>query len=115
MQTLSDETRTARMTHQCEFCYRTINPGEKYRITTHVADCIYDWKSCTHCEAMIRECDLWDYDTGEGIGPDTIGEWEPTDIFGLRCKVMWGHGWRRKTDESLYPIPVRAALEGEQR
>lgn len=112
MHVLNHKAPIAMKSYQCHFCGRFIYAGETYHRWTHKRDGTdYAWVSCQHCEAMIRECDLWDYDTGEGIGPDTFGEFEPRDIFGLRCKVMWGRGWRRKTNGSLYPVPVRAALE----
>ena len=108
MNHITTSTPKARSCHMCDFCYRTIEPGETYTRTVSVQDCICVWKSCTHCEAMIRICDIEEWNLGDGIDRDHFVDLEVRDIFEARCKVMWHRKWRRK-DGTLYPIPERKA------
>ena len=85
-------------------CDREIETGETYCRTVQLEDSIWVWKTCSHCEAMINECDLHGYTCGDGVDPDTFSEFDAESIFDLRCKVMWRRKWRRK-DGTLYPIP----------
>jgi hypothetical protein len=106
--TLAETRPRARIPHECDWCYRVIDPGETYRRTGGVFDGrMYTWKECAHCEAMAVVCDLWGWTNGDGLSADDFHEWEPADIFDARCKVMWKRKWRRTTDNSLYPVPVR--------
>jgi hypothetical protein len=94
----------ARVSHVCDFCYRTIEPRENYTRTVSFEDGVSVWKSCDHCEAMIRLCGIEEWNHGDGLGPDNFSEMEPRDTFEERCLEMWHEGWRRK-DGTLYPVP----------
>lgn len=107
--TLSSTNPVARIEHQCQWCYRVIDPGETYRRTGQIFDgSKYTWKSCQHCNAFVSTCNLWEWaDPDFGMGRDDIEYFEPQDIFSARCYVMWRKQWRRK-DGTLYPVPQRA-------
>lgn len=104
--TLSATWPKARITHTCGSCNRNITPGESYRRTCSIFDGRkYTWKDCAHCVSFIAACDLWEWAGDFGLGPDEIECYEPSDIFGARCYVMWRRKWQR-TDGTLYPIPA---------
>jgi hypothetical protein len=107
MQTLSQSKPKARKAHWCEWCGRTIEPGEVYQRAALLGDDgLYDWANCLHCAALVGLCDIDGYD--EGISDEDILEWEPPDIEALRWKVLWRKKWRR-ADGTLYPVPAKAA------
>jgi hypothetical protein len=109
--TLSETRPRARKAHTCDWCSRTIDPGETYRRTGQIFDGRkYAWKGCQHCEAFVSTCDLYEWAGDFGLGPDDIDQYEPGDIFGARCLVMWRRKWRRK-DGTLYPVPAKAVCD----
>jgi hypothetical protein len=102
VQTLSHATPKARKAHTCQMCWRTIDVGEIYECQTNINDnTLYTWKNCTQCNVFYG---LEDYD-GDGIGYDTVDNWEPGNTYDLRLKVLWHKKWRRK-DGTLYPISL---------
>lgn len=73
---LRDATPTARKAHTCEWCYGTIQPGEKYHRSTNIYDeRLYDWVACTECDALCPEVWDWAGRPDEGIGEDSFMEW----------------------------------------
>ncbi len=107
MNTICNETPTARKTHQCMWCNRTIEPGEKYtRQFNNDGGAVWTWKNCTHCEAMAHECDLWALDYGNGIDYDTFRDFDPADPFEWACRKAWRWQWRHDNG-TLLPIPAR--------
>lgn len=101
---------TARKPHTCEFCYRTIVPGEKYLRGTGFGegDGIHSWAECRHCEAFRIICDLgdeWDHtysrdDFTEADFPDGSDAyvWQVSFLNKWRCY-----------DGELMPVPVVSA------
>lgn len=76
--TLLNEKRVkARKDHGCQVCTGTaIHAGETYLRSTYVFDGrVYNWTSCSNCDAMSS--DVWDWSTqGEdGIDRETYYEW----------------------------------------
>lgn len=108
MLTLRDETPTARKEHQCQFCFRTIFPGEKYRLTVHLDGECWTFKACAHCDAMTTLCGLFDMDfDGNGIDRNTFSEMEPSDSVEEALQEAWRARWRNE-DGSLHPIPAES-------
>ena len=55
METLTDEIRTARKQHRCNWCGNPIQKGEKYRISTNVdGGDIWNFKEHLRCEEIFR-------------------------------------------------------------
>lgn len=56
METISRVKRKARKDHICDTCGSKIFKGEEYEYTANV-DCgnIWGWKSCYHCEPLVRQ------------------------------------------------------------
>ena len=99
MQTLSDTTPNARKAHKCGMCHRTIDPGETYTRQANLGDSgFYSWKNCQQCDVFLNL--IRDYD-GEGVGFETVEEWDPGTMHELRLKALWAKGWRR-ADGTLY-------------
>ncbi len=86
---ISQQTRKARVRHQCWECYAPINPGERYHVN-FIADGGSAWSIKTHIE-----CDL-DVQSADGLTDDwddcrtyTLYDWAdesgvPFDQLGLR-------------------------------
>lgn len=76
MMTLRTADPVARKVHRCDWCYGNIQPGEKYRRTTNIYDDqLYDWVSCSQCDALAGDVWEWAYRPEEGIGEDSFSEW----------------------------------------
>lgn len=105
------ETRTARKSHRCELCRRTISPGETYRYGAGMdGSTAWTWKECAHCDAIrdVARADSWSVD--DEYGDDLLHEWEPTTVPHLRLKVLASRRWAR-SDGTLYPTPERVYSE----
>ena len=99
--TLSETTRTSRGKVRCNMCGRRIDKGERYGESTNIYDGrVYRWRDCPHCIAFrtlttlsdyLYEVDSW---SGEGYGPDSVTEFEPTTRFECVLKAQWQRGWR---------------------
>lgn len=74
---LGSARRTARKAHPCSYCRQpAVQPGGTYVRDTYVLDGrIYDWITCTDCEALWRK--VWDWMGGsdEGITAEDCIEW----------------------------------------
>lgn len=93
---------TARKTHRCSTCNRTIDKGEVYSRQFCVWDGqAYAWKQCHHCEAMIPYID---YD--DTFNEDDYQCWEPRNLAELRVRVHLNKKWRNNAGE-LYPVPFK--------
>lgn len=66
MTIISDELRTARKDHICNFCGCEIKKGEKYKHTV-IADngSVYNWKSHLGCEEAVEIYNMDEY--GDGV------------------------------------------------
>ena len=105
MQTLSDSTPKARKAHMCEMCHRTIDIGETYTRQANLGDeGFYSWINCQQCDVFLNLVYDWD---GNGISFETVEEWDPDTVRGLRLKALWHMQWRRK-DGTLYLVPAKA-------
>lgn len=64
---ISQKTRVARKTHQCDYCRGNIEPGERYAVDVLKYDgTVYHWKQRLKCQYIAQE--LWEY-----IDPDDYG------------------------------------------
>lgn len=76
MITLDIQRPTARKEHRCDWCYTTINPGEKYVRSRHIGDDgPYSWKACLPCDSLAGTVWEWAYRPDEGISEDSFAEW----------------------------------------
>jgi len=67
---------TARKTHPCDWCYTTIQPGERYHRSTNIYDDrLYDWVSCLACQALLLAVWDWAYGPDEGVDESSFAEW----------------------------------------
>jgi hypothetical protein len=104
--TLSDTTRTARKHHVCSFhpykanehgIMHSIEPGEKYRVTTHIGDDgPYTWKSCAYHDAVALVMMRDPYFPGDGITA-----MEMTEQF----YEWWGDAEQHAERGLPYPVP----------
>jgi hypothetical protein len=115
MQTLSQSKPKAHKPHWCEWCGRTIEPGEVYQQASLLGDDgFYAWANCLHCAALVTLAALWECCCDEGVTSDDIAEWDPRDAgpdyagVAAAWKEQWRKEWRR-TDGTLYPVPTKAA------
>lgn len=98
-------TRThprAKKPHNCDSCWRTIRPGERYLRGVGLDGTAWTWKECGHCE-LLSEFVVSAYGLEE-YGGDDLHEWEPANVSELRVKVQFKKRWAR-TDGTLYPLP----------
>lgn len=63
-QLISEGHRTARKSHQCGECFRTIDTGEAYAFSTYVyEDIVTTYKVCAHCAVAMswlgENCGGW--------------------------------------------------------
>lgn len=113
-QVIADERPKARKEHRCSLCSRTIRVGEVYRRCRMVwDDGPYVFRECAHCHALLarREHgldDALDW-ADDGYTDETIWDWEPTTVAGLRQKVHFRRRWTRR-DGSLYPVPGSSCI-----
>ena len=66
----------------------------------------YVFKSCAHCNALIKVSSVIesaDY-YGEGYTIDDFQQWEPNTIQEARWRAQYRRKWKRR-DAALYPIP----------
>jgi len=83
-------------------CFRVIDAGETYTSQTNLGDGrFYTWINCVQCDVFLNLIEDWD---GDGVGAESVMEWEPDNVWELRLKVLWRKKWRR-ADGSLYLIP----------
>jgi len=68
------EWRTARKTHQCNYCLEPILPGERYELYVGKYDGeLFEWKSHEICTDIAHE--IWDYvDPWDGMGEEEFRE-----------------------------------------
>jgi hypothetical protein len=101
-------TRTARVEHTCQTCFRRIDPGERYRYQTGVFDgCWYTFRQCSHCEAIWL---LYRPEDDEGlVSEGGYDAWQcdrAGDVTEARHIAQFRRHWRRM-DGDLYPMPTR--------
>lgn len=109
-QVLGWSTPTARVEHRCQLCGRTVRKGERYDRQRIIGDDgPYVFKSCAHCQAVLKITDIMDWaDDDYGYTMDTFDCWEPRSVADLRLKVGWRRNWER-ADGTLWDVPERAA------
>ena len=71
---ISTTWRTARKAHTCNYCRRTIQPGERYEHYVGKYDGeLYTWRAHEKCVFIAHE--IWDYvDQDEGMNDDDFYE-----------------------------------------
>jgi hypothetical protein len=74
---IREKTVTARKPHACQCCGTVaVQPGETYKRATYAFDGrVYDWVSCTECQAASTFVFEWACWGDEGIGPDHYQQW----------------------------------------
>ena len=77
MEVLSTTERKANKNHTCDFCYLTIQKGERYESQKIANDgTVYEWKSHFDCNRLTKELNMYDnlgfYD--EGLTGDDFQE-----------------------------------------
>ncbi|QDF15464.1 hypothetical protein SEA_MOLLYMUR_104 [Gordonia phage Mollymur] len=107
METVCDEWPRARTKHRCQFCGRTIDPGELYRrqFNKDGGD-VWTWKNCAHCDATADILDLhYDY-ADEGITSEQFADAEPGNAREEYLLECWRAQWRFPSGR-LMPVPSR--------
>lgn len=116
--TIIEEVKpTARKTHRCECCYRTIRAGEVYTRSAHIYDgdfCV--WKECSHCTAFINHIG-WEYieDSEGGYNPDSVNEGAEDYVLGNEKATEYDrlqlthfrNRWRNSETDKLLPVPYQ--------
>ncbi len=98
-----DTEPTARKSHRCGLCGRTILPGEQYRRGVALDGTAWTFKECAHCRAVM---DLADPLDGEyEYYDDVLYEWEPRTVQEARWRAQHRRKWARR-DGSLYALPT---------
>jgi hypothetical protein len=74
---ISEKTVTARKPHVCQCCGGiAVKPGDTYNRATYVYDGrVYDWVSCTECQAVAGDVFEYAGDPEGGVGLDVYQEW----------------------------------------
>lgn len=107
-------TQTARKPHQCQSCWRTIDPGEKYDKYVTFDGGAGTYKECRHCTALAILWDLFRWTNCEGYDHEAFYEYgrdaARDTMRDARWFVQWKRHWRRR-DGTLYPIPAMPAVE----
>lgn len=101
---------TAKKTHRCELCGRTIQPGETYLRGSGFGDGeAHTWKECAHCEALA---DLITTRWGETeYSFETLAEWdEPKTVAEARVRAQWKRKWTNRAGD-LYPLPNLVVID----
>jgi hypothetical protein len=66
----------AKKPHRCDWCYGTIQPGEKYHRSVNLGDDgLYEWLACVACQDLCPIVWEWSYRPDEGLGEDSFAEW----------------------------------------
>lgn len=88
VEVLAEHHRTARKKHQCQTCWRPINPGDKYLEQRNALDGrVYAWRTHHDCHAAY-----W--------------SWQPDDGYGDLADFSEGHlppcplAWMNRQDEA---------------
>ena len=78
---ISTTWRTARKAHTCNYCRRTIQPGERYEHYVGKYDGeLYTWRAHEKCVFIAHE--IWDYvDPDEGMNDDDFYEDECDESY----------------------------------
>lgn len=110
------ETPVARTRHFCTNCYRVIDPGEMYqRGRGYDGGDAWTYKTCAHCQAVIRLYDPQDYN---GLySEDGMEAWLDNgarDVSEARHMAGYRMRWRTKSG-ALLPIPNRTNRSEETR
>lgn len=102
-------TQTARKSHQCDSCGRTVEPGEKYDKTVTFDGGAAAYKQCRHCCVLADLWKLYEWTNWEGYGREDFQEYgrdaARDTMRDARWYVQWTRQWRRR-DGTLYPIPA---------
>ena len=117
MDIIEEVTPTAKKSHRCNCCYRTIQIGEVYTRSTHVdAGDFYVWKECPHCTAFINRIG-WEYieDDEGGYSPDSVNEGAEEYVLGNgkaseydRLQLThFRNRWRNSETDKLLPVPYQ--------
>lgn len=75
---LREATRVARKAHRCSLCGGAIKAGDSHHVSTNVWDGrVYDWRTCTPCNAdgIIHEVYDWAGQPDEGVDGESAWEW----------------------------------------
>lgn len=106
----------ARKNHECDQCYRVIQPGETYtRGSGMYEGSWFTWRECAHCHQLLQIWNIYEAVFDDGVGPDDICEFEPSGspseyplrfIRWYRHRAQYIKKWARK-DGTLYPLPER--------
>lgn len=105
---------------QCSLCFRRIDPGEEYE-RQRVGDGpgVWIFKSCAHCQAVLKYFVLDPFDPYEGITVFDYENWADDtspDLAELRAQAGWKKGWRTQSG-ALWPCPtletITKRLEGK--
>lgn len=117
MTSIEEARPTAKKSHRCDCCYRTIQIGEVYTRSAHTYDGdFYVWKECPHCTAFINHIG-WDYieDTTGGYNRDSVyegaeeyvlGSEKATEYDRLQLAYFRNHWGDPETNE-LLPVPYQ--------
>jgi hypothetical protein len=106
---LASDSPKAIKEHECQCCWRTIRPGERYNRQRNVYDgTAYTFKACAHCIAFERLTGIGDWCDNNGYGADEFACYDPANVTELRWKVQYRRKWTR-IDGTLYPVPGSGA------
>lgn len=101
--------RTARKEHRCCECRRAIGRGERYEVTTGLADGTWcTWRVCEHCRAAARWLDVmcggWPFTC---LGDELREHW--LDGYSSAVLGRLVAGVRLKWLDGRIPVPEHAA------
>lgn len=105
----TSHVRKARKQHKCQECYRVIEVGETYQITSGIDSegDPFAYKICGHCKVaatwLSDNCGGW---VRSGLHEDIyehVEEYRRTDL--ARLYVAMKRKWKRFRSEGLIPIP----------
>lgn len=98
---------TARKPHRCMMCRRSIDPGEQYRRGAGMdGSTAWTWIECAHCSALAGYLTSQDDYYDDGYDWTMLADWEPASVEHLRIKALAVRRQWRRTDGTLYPVPV---------
>lgn len=113
-----DQQRTARKSHVCQECWRTIAKNERYFFATGVGeDGFFSSKTCQHCkiaqEWLTRECGGFLFQGVEDDIFEHIAEaGYRTPLSLAKIAVGMRRKWQRFYTDTIMPIPK---MPGEMR